>query len=50
MVSRYENPHEHSPGDTIDKLDLGMLELFTRGLTKAVAALAGTGSAAGEGL
>lgn len=49
MVSRYENPHEHSPADTIDKLDLGMLELFTRGLTNAVEALAGATGANGPG-
>lgn len=43
MVSRYENPHEHSPGDTIDRLDPGMLELFARGLTRVVTVLAGAG-------
>lgn len=48
VISRYENPYEHSPGDTVDKIDLHMLEKVSRGVAAAVTAEATVSEAAGR--
>lgn len=41
VISRYQNPYERSADDTVDKLDLGMVEMVSRAVKLAVVAEAG---------
>jgi hypothetical protein len=41
VISRYDNPYEHSSEDTLDKIDLVMVELASRAVRAAVASEAG---------
>ena len=51
VVSRYENPYEHSRGDTVERIDLHVLEKVSRAVGEVLRHEAGpllTGVTGGE--